>query len=445
MDRKIVVLCIFCVFCLAGFVFLYIRNIGGRLKRASGPVPNEIYVWQRQWDSGVSEAISETASEVTGFAILAAEVSFRQGNIEQIVRVPVNYRDLKMARKPVTLVLRIGPFSETFREKSKITELLSKLAGSLIIEAWENDIEPKELQIDFDCAESKLADYRQLVKALRGEISLLRQKDSTEGQLPLPVVITALPCWLKHRSFKALAQEADGFVLQVHSVELPKDAGAQIELCNIDSSLKWAERAARLGVPFRVALPTYGYAIGFDKDGKFLGISAEGPSNFRPDDAIVRVVGSDAAAIAGLVRKWHTDRPANMQGLIWYRLPVSTDRLNWKPQTLSMVIKGITPRREIEVDIDRSEAGLAKISLANTGQLDCLPDFDVKIECRQSEIIAADGMNGFVFENNRPSGVSLKFAKDHSFSKINPGEQLMIGWLRINGETEVKAYVNEMD
>ena len=140
--------------------------------------------------------------------------------------------------------------------------------------AADNGIEPKELQIDFDCAESKLNSFRELVKVLHKETEQLQIEVSSEIEQTVPIVITALPCWLQDRAFKALVQEADGFVLQVHSLERPKSPEAPMELCDIASSVKWIERAARFEVPFRVALPTYGYIVGFDKEGHFLGITA---------------------------------------------------------------------------------------------------------------------------------------------------------------------------
>ena len=66
-----------------------------------------------------------------------------------------------------------------------------------------------ELQIDFDAAESKLAGYREWLVALRSRVGTTR------------LVFTALPAWLRHEEFRALAQAADGFVLQVHSLERP--------------------------------------------------------------------------------------------------------------------------------------------------------------------------------------------------------------------------------
>ena len=433
-----------CFFLLAFSLILYLIS-DSHIEFKSGQISNEVYVWQRQWDSAVTESLSKTADQLAGFAVLAAEVSFKQEQIEDIVRIPINYEALKATQKPIILVLRIGSFSGNFSKNTEITKLLGQIACSIIEDARQNGIEPEELQIDFDCAEFKLNGYREMVKVLRKETERLQFEVSSDIQKAVPIVITALPCWLKHRTFKALAKETDGFVLQVHSLERPKHPDAPMELCKITSCKKWIEKAARIGVPFRVALPTYGYVVGFDNEGQFLGISAEGPSPTWPQGVLLRVVNSDAPAIAGLVRELQIDRPANMLSLIWYRLPIKTDRLNWNWDTLTIVMKGHTPQQEIKVEIDYPQAGLANLSLTNIGQLDSSLNIDIEIECEQSKIIAADGMNGFIFEYDDKGNVSLKSETANNLSTIRPGQKMLIGWLRFNDKTGIQTYVSKIN
>jgi len=58
----------------------------------------------------------------------------------------------------------------------------------LLAEAKTNQLKVRGLQIDFDCAESKLESYRVWIEALRQHIS------------PAPLTITALPSWLSNLS-----------------------------------------------------------------------------------------------------------------------------------------------------------------------------------------------------------------------------------------------------
>jgi hypothetical protein len=420
-------------------LFMYF-HLSQNIDKVSGEIPNEVYIWQRQWNNEVTDALSKAAYKMSGFAVLATEISFRKDQVDKIVSIPINYQALRETQKPVALTLRIGSFSGEFRKNPEITDLLGNIACSLIEETKANDIETSELQIDFDCAESKLADFRELVKSLKEKIAHLQN-----GLKPsVPIIITVLPCWLKHSEFMALARETNGFVLQVHSLERPKGPAIPMKLCDFALSRKWVKKAAHIGVPFRVALPTYGYIVGFDSNSRFLGLSAEGPSKNWPEGTIVHPVYSDANDMSKLVASWQMDRPSNMKGIIWYRLPVKSDQLNWKWETLGLVMSGRRPKEAIELKVDYPQSGLAQIALVNTGQMDYLPNARVKIECAHSEILDADGMNGFVFDSSDTSTACFKTRNENNLLRIKPGEQLLVGWLRLNGNSEVKGHVSEI-
>ena len=79
----------------------------------------------------------------------------------------------------------------------------------------------------------------------------------------------------------------------------------------------------------------YGYLIAFDAQGKFIGLSAEGPAAAWPEDVRTREVRAEPAAMVELVREWTARRPEAMLGVIWYRLPVEGERLNWPWRTLA--------------------------------------------------------------------------------------------------------------
>jgi hypothetical protein len=217
---------------------------------------------------------------------------------------------------------------------------------------------PRELQIDFDCAESNLEGYRAWVETLRRKVA------------PVPVTITALPSWLGQSAFPRLAGAAGSYVLQVHSLDRPSRMDSSLTLCDPAAARRAVERAARLSVPFRVALPTYGYLMAFDTDGRLLGLSAEGPAKTWPASARIREVRADPIELARLVRGWTTNRPANLQGVIWYRLPVASDLLNWRWPTLAAIVALRSPRESFRAEPRRVEPGLVEISLVNDGELD---------------------------------------------------------------------------
>jgi hypothetical protein len=400
--------------------------------RQAGQIPHEAYVWQRHWDQAVAGAIKGASSDISGFTALGAEVSFKKGTLDQVVRVELDYEALKATGRPVGLALRIGPYSGAYDGQGEVTKLLAGIAGSLVADACGAGLEPAELQIDFDCAESKLSGYRTWVQVLRREIQ------------PVPVVITALPSWLKCRAFKDLTQVSDGFVLQVHSLERPKGPDAPITLCDSTSALRWVERAARFGVPFRVALPTYGYIVAFDNEGSFIGLAAEGPSQAWGKDATLRAVRSDPIAMAGLVRKWQDSRPANMKGIIWYRLPVETDQLNWKWVTLAAVMAGRAVAGTPKVMLEYPEAELAEIVLLNNGEADLSPRIRIDVECDRGKLLAADSLRGFTLQDSAADKLFLEYNQGQQLAVIAPGERWKVGWLRFKQETEVRANAAEL-
>src|SRR4029079_10364977 len=121
-----------------------------------------------------------------------------------------------------------------------------------------------EFQIDYDCPQKKLDGYlRWLTKVREG----LRGTG-----IPLP--ITTLPSWLDEPLFANLADATDAYVLQVHSFDLTT-LGKSPTVCDPVSARRWVERAARLGKPFFVALPTYRCIAGYAADGRCLGMVAD--------------------------------------------------------------------------------------------------------------------------------------------------------------------------
>jgi hypothetical protein len=319
--------------------------------RTSGPLRQEVYVWQRAWTQPVRDAVGQHGTNFAEIAVLKAEISWSTNRQPQLTRVAVDYETLAKARRSVGIALRIGPYSGPFAPPSgapamtnskapsalrsagavqdaSVTDYLCNVAAGIVNEARTNRVPLAELQIDFDCAESKLDGYRVWIEAIQRRVA------------PLPVTITALPSWLDSRAFQRLAAVTTNYVLQVHSAARPRSASAPFTLCDPRAARRAVERAGRIGVPFRVALPTYGYVLAFEPGGKFISLAAEGPRPNWPTNALLRTVESDALELAELVRGWTASRPEALRGVIWYRLPVATDKHNWSWPTLNAVMTG---------------------------------------------------------------------------------------------------------
>ena len=393
---------------------------------AENSLPQAAYVWQRSWTEPLRAALAGHGASFSSLVVLNAEVAWSQQRPE-LVRVSPDWAALRACGRPVGLALRIGSFRGPFAADDPQTAFLAGLAAALLAEARAASVAVAELQLDFDCAESKLDGYRVWVEAIRRRVA------------PTPLTITALPSWLKQVAFKPLVSAADGFVMQVHSLEKPKHAGMPFVLCDPAAARQAVGRAASFGVPFRVALPTYGYVVGFDREGRFLGLSAEGSARNWPDGAQLREVRADPAAMAALVAEWTAAPPASLWGIIWYRLPIAGDRLNWRWPTLAAVMAGKSPRPLLQVETRRPRAGLVEVALSNAGDADYAERAAVALHWQRARLVACDGVGGF--EPSETGAGAVKFTR--AFYRLDPGQRQTIGWVRLDREADVRVELEE--
>lgn len=389
-------------------------------RRATGPLAHEVYVWQRAWTQPIREAVAQRGSNFAAIVPLRAEVSWMDGQ-PQLTRVAVDYPSLARTRRPIGLALRIGPHPGPFAADDATARFLCETAAALVAEARTNGVSPAELQLDFDCATARLDGYRVWVETVQRRVA------------PLPVTITALPSWLRSPAFARLARVAPNYVLQVHSVERPASFEAPFTLCAPLAAQRAVERAGRIGVPFRVALPTYGYILAFDSAGGFRGLAAEGPRPNWPADTRLREISTDPQAMAMLVQSWTANRPAAMRGVIWYRLPVATDALNWRWPTLQAMLAGRVPRENIRAEVRRVEPGLLEITLVNDGDLDISSRVVVEARWSGARLLASDGQAGFQLVDSAPSAAQFQMQS----ARLRAGDRLVAGWLRLDRDCEV--------
>lgn len=395
----------------------------GRGPRAMGTLEQDAYVWQREWGSPVVEAVTNHAGVFARVVVLGAEVGWAKGvAAPRVVRVA--YRPDMLPRQPggVGLALRVGAFSGPFRVGEESLGLVTSTAEGLLDTARREGWTPAELQLDFDCAESALEGYRVWLEHLRARVA------------PVPLTFTALPSWLDRGAFGPLARAADGYVLQVHSLARPTSVAEPFTLCDPVRARKAVERAGRLAVPFRVALPSYGYLLAFGADGAFLGASAEGPPPARAVGTRFRELSADPVAMAQLVADWTRDRPAAMTGLIWYRLPVGGDRWNWRWQTLESVMAGRAPMARMRAQARQPTPGLHEVLLRNEGTADYSGPVSLRVSWPGGRAVGSDGIRGFSAET--VSVDTLLFTKP--ICRLPAGESAIIGWVRLEtGRDEV--------
>jgi hypothetical protein len=374
--------------------------------------------------------VIEYGPSFSNLVALAAEVSWKRG-LPEVARVPVDYTALGATRRAIGLALRVGP-PPASGVKGSALRWLAGLAADLVLEAKTNGIALRELQLDHDCAESKLSTYSVWVSAIRKAIA------------PVPLVITVLPSWMKQAEFRSLVAASDGYILQVHSLQRPKSYETPFTLCDPAAALAYVQKASTFGIPFRVALPTYGYVLAFATNGQFVGLSAEGTPKSWPADAKLREARSDPIAMSQLAQTWATARPVGMQGLIWYRLPVIVDNFNWRWPTLRAIVASRLPRESVRAQSRRVEAGLTEISLVNDGELDISSRLAVQVRWSReggTRLIAGDGLRGFELVEEDAS--TARFQTRTLPRRLSAGEQWTIGWLRFQKNVEVQLEIKK--
>lgn len=402
--------------------------------RATDPMAQSVYVWQRAWNDRVVDAVAARAPSFDGGAVLlAAEVAFEKEGMREM-EVALDHAAIARLGQPVGLALRIGACpSKRLGERDTI-DALSRLAVRVIADARNAGWNPSELQIDFDSATSRLDSYRRWIEEIRSAVA------------PVPVTITVLPTWMSSGSFGPLVQATAGFVLQVHSVDKAAVEGDEPSLCDTASAIRWTERAARFGVPFLVALPTYGYLAAFDEKGELAALIAEqaAPEHLRA--TTVREVRSDAAAMADLVAHWRRSRPQPMGGIIWYRLPVEGDVLNWPWPTLARVMRGERAAPALSLQGEVSTDGLVEIVATNSGDADAELPAAIEVRWRgPARLVTADALGGLRWSRDGTGGARFTPAEDAAPPRVRPGERRRLGWLRLTAGTEVEVGVPAED
>ncbi|MBL9137561.1 MAG: DUF3142 domain-containing protein [Verrucomicrobiales bacterium] len=398
--------------------------LGGRtgVSRTSDSPTQDAYVWQRDWSADVVRAVRDQGPSLNRLVVLAAEMRWRSGHLE-ITRVAVPWEVLSTMDRPIGVAIRMGTYSGPFSTDGGVANGLRTVARGILDAARSNQVAVAELQLDFDCADRLLNGYRVWVEMLRREVQ------------PVPLIITGLPSWLDQESFGSLARAADGFVLQVHSLERPRgpDDPAAV-LCDPKRAQRSVEKAAQLGVPFRVALPTYSYRLAFDAQGRFLGAAAEGPPSTSAEGAVSRILAADPQAMADLVARWRMDRPASMTGILWYRLPVAGDQWNWRWRTLESVMAGCPPRDKVRATLAAQGPGLFDVQVVNEGAGDRTGPLAVRVTSAAGIVSGSDAVRGF----RVIASAAGELLFTNASCRLRSGDLAIIGWMRIDAPSSVE-------
>lgn len=415
---------------LAGISSLLILSGCRQEQRANGDLipsqspadlPQRAYVWQRDWSAPVARSLREGKDVLAGCVVLGAEVEWRNGSPFP-VRPKIDWDALRSFGKPIGLALRVAPYPGPFSGEGSVVASLQQVAQGLLAEARREGVEVQEFQLDFDCAQKKLTGYAAWVKALRQSV----------GSMPL--VITALPSWLSEPAFPILAREARRYVLQVHSVSSPL-GDDRTQICDPAQARRWVAQASAIGVPFEIALPTYRSYVGYSPEGKLVGVASDSVRPSWPSGTRVKEYGLDEIAMAAVMKEWLMKRPAHVEGIMWYRLPVATDENNWRWPTLRAVMEGRPPSQNWKVRVEgSSHAGgdlpnPVDLVLSNAGESDEAPSCRVEVRWDTDATAVAESLPGWEVRKGKRSVVFFRAVGNAR--RLPPGGDCAIGWLRL--------------
>ncbi|MEO8010791.1 MAG: DUF3142 domain-containing protein, partial [Dokdonella sp.] len=326
---------------------------------------------------------------------------------EGLVVARVDLKLLANDQRPVIAVLRLDGELAALEPKS-ITALVAR-----IVEQWRAaDVNLVGIEIDYDCATSRLPDYARVLRELRGEFA---------NELILS--ITVLPTWMDSSALPSVLRNVDQAVLQVHSVSSP-DRG----LFDATKARQWIARFDTLSpIPYWAALPSYGGALVFDREGK---VQVE-------SERVLPIAGTrtelqiDPRGMADFLRMLQREKPTHLLGIVWFRLPLSDDTRGWSMATLAAVIEGRTLVSAIDLRLQRNGPA-HDLVVGNTGSLDS--EMPEQITIRPADCEAADALAGYSLQRE-PS--RLVFHRTEN-ATLRAGSERVIAWLRCrNADAEV--------
>ena len=378
-------------------------------------LPQDAYVWQRRWTPAVTDAVTAHGPSFARLGVLALERTW-----SPTLDTELHPDAAALAHQEIVAVLRLAAWSGDFEADQGLPELALRTVSRLRQEG----LRVAELQLDFDAASSQLGGYARWVRGIRQAIDV-------------PLTITGLPDWLRQPELPALLAETDGWTLQIHDFTAPESPDRLEPLLDPGAARAAIRSATRLGHPFRIALPTYGYTAAFTPEGRFLGATAEREQPWA-NAVITREISADPTQIAALVADLNRDRPPNLIGLSWFRLPTEADDHAWRWSTLLAVRAGQPPAPDLRAEAEPDPSGLlVELRLHNDGDADApLPPLDVS---SPAALLAADTYGAYAIAA-RASGLRLT---PREGATLRAGASQPVGWLRLRTPHEVSIHVQD--
>lgn len=382
------------------FLLLAVLCLAGCEQATPQTLDNQVYIWQRQWLPAHQQALAASRGDFSLLRVLAAQAHPREGWINARV-------DLGMLRsdaRPLIAVVRLDGQLPAL-DIPEITRQVRQLVGT-----WQAaGLRLQGVEIDHDCASSRLPAYQNLLQQLRHELPA-----------DLTLSITALPAWLDSPALPALLAEVDSSVLQVHAVSRPETG-----LFQPRQALQWAKAYGETtSKPFYLALPAYGVALLENPDGGAPWVESE----IRlPRAGARRELLAEPEQVASLLDELKHQPPAHLQGLLWFRLPLPGDRRAWPLTTLQAVVHGQPLHSDIQLSLEQ-QGPLAELRLTNHGNRSAALPRELQIAAQDCE--AGDAIGGYRLQQPLGNPVTYTLQPNDTRPPLAAGQSLAVGWLR---------------
>ncbi len=403
--------------CTAGYLYFQQQNIP---PPPSEPMQTGFYVWQKQWTPAVKEAIHRSREEANHYFVFGGSID-KDWSAFDIHLSDSDWQTLQELDHPITLVYRIFNSNKRWLKKDEYTfmdELFIQPVLGIVGHAKEQGIDIRGIQVDYDCPTSKLRDFSEWLKHFK------------QNHSDVELSITALPTWMTSRYFDDVVRQTDYYVLQVHSFEMPANAGEVKPIFNHKNFPRYLQTANQTRHPFYLSLPTYGYRVYFDPHGQYLNLSAEGFEPLLQEGYSVETIMADEQALAAVVRSLNAERPLYCKGVIWFRLPVDDDRLNWSWDALQAVMRGEVPPLTFEAEIKEINPQLAEVWVHNTGSQHTPHKIVLELDLNQDAVLAYDMMNGYE---------TMDGLKRITGRAPKQDQAVLACWIRLNPQNKIES------
>ncbi len=382
----------------------------------------QVYLWKQIYNTQTKEALQCCTQNFDAVNFLSAKITFKNNKHTPILQtLPINTEYLKSLKINKIASIRIESLNASEKIYAKVSQELSKkiTEHALYISKQTN---AKEIQIDFDCPISKLANYAQWLKEIRKELPE-----------EIKLSITAVISQMRAKNFKETLPYCDYFVLQIHNIA---NHSNKLKIFDFKQSVKAVLEADKFSKDFLVALPTYTHFVKLN-NAKVEKIYSE---NFNANQvkelSNFVAVRSKPIDVANLRDTIVNLKLKNYKGEIFYRLPSGDEISNWSIATLVNVVKNRASKLKKDFKVFMQQTPYTtEIFLQNTGNIDIVAPLSVSVEIPQTNIYS-EGVGDFQLSSKKVSDNSthILFNATNICLKIQPSKKIKIGWIKIKNK-----------